>query len=142
MWSEFSGSVDGVWDALEEGTWMSPDVLRQASGVESERLNRIVNLLHRLRFVEIEMFPELRIRRKEGVMSPIPVFQLLRELANKEYDPAVCERPRGIAKRVACRSCGGRRLKDAGENEVECLSCHERQWLRIEINQDSLSGCP
>jgi hypothetical protein len=55
-------------------------------------------------------------------------FQLFRDLAP-------IHSKRMIAKRIACRSCGGRNLNFVHRNEVECVSCHEKQWYAVEGNE-------
>lgn len=135
MDTEFSKTVELVWAALQEGTWMSADLLKEASGLDNETLNEAVNFLHRLRFVEVQMFPELSVRKKEGVMSPMAIFEALDRITQKDYGSPARRGSRRIVQRVACRKCNGRRFKYAGQNQVECVNCHERQWFKIEVNQ-------
>lgn len=72
--------VETVWAALPEERWESIEALAVTSGVRGAALKRIVGFLMRWNFVETGIFPEFRIRRKIGALSPIKVVSLLRTL--------------------------------------------------------------
>jgi Zn finger protein HypA/HybF involved in hydrogenase expression len=113
-----------VWDKLKDGEWESKTELEAACGDDLGSLTRIINFLERWDFVDVQKWPELRVRRKSNAFSPMETFELFRELA-----PAKIERV--IAKRIACRNCGGRELKFVERNEVQCTTCREKQWYTL-----------
>jgi hypothetical protein len=74
--------------------------------------------------VDVENWPELRVRRKSNTISPMETFQLFRQLVPLNSK-------RMVAERIACRSCAGPNLKFVQRNEVECLRCHKKQWYAM-----------
>ena len=121
-------TLQAVWLALRDEGWVSKQSLREASGLDDNTLNRIINFLDRWDFVEVQRSPELLIRRKSGGISPQETFDLLIGMATAS---PLTMRPK-LAERVACRLCNGRELRFVGENEVVCNHCHEKQWYAIE----------
>jgi hypothetical protein len=106
--------------------------LGRTSGVDADTLKRVVDFLVRWDFVETGRFPELRIRRKAGALSPVEVVGLLRKVTSTQPTPLKQNGRAKIAERVACRACGNRNLTHLTGNEVECTKCNERQWFAIE----------
>jgi len=125
-------TLEAVWQLLEVGTWASRQALKEACGVDDDTLDRIINFLSRWSFIDVQLSPEILIRRRSGVASPLETFDLLRSLTHE---------PTGhkVAERVACRVCNGNRLTFVGENEVECGQCKEKQWYTIEVKRLSPS---
>ncbi len=124
--------LETVWAAVPEERWESAETLGRTSGVDADTLKRVVDFLVRWDFVETERFPELRIRRKAGALSPVEVVGLLRTVTSTQPTPLKQNGRARLAERVACRTCGNRNLTFLTENEVECTKCHERQWFAIE----------
>jgi len=122
-------SLDRVWESLKEGEWESKIELATVCG-DPDYLTRIINFLYRWDFVDVEKWPELRVRRKTNTVSPTETFQLFRELSPTKNE-------RVIAERIACRSCGGRKLRFIQRNEVECLTCKDKQWYTVGPQEDS-----
>ena len=120
-------TLEVVWQLLETGRWASRQALKEASGVDDDTLNRIINFLSRWSFVDVRRTPEILVRRRSGAISPIATFALLKSLSQEPTNI----HPK-LAERVACRVCNGRRLSFIGENEVECDQCKETQWYIIE----------
>jgi hypothetical protein len=124
-------TLESVWGILESGQWESKDALKKASGVDDDTLTGIIDFLDRWQFIETKRTPELLVRRKSGVISPVETLQILRSI-NSETTETTSQKPNTIAERVACRRCGRRQLTSIGNNEVECVTCHEKQWYRLE----------
>jgi hypothetical protein len=124
--------LERVWEVLENGEWESRQALREASGVEYHILDRIINFLVRWNFVDIERVPELLVRRKAGMISPVEAFNVLRVTAVSSPVPSGRHR---LAERVACRICGARSFNFTSRNQVECIQCHEKQWFTLETNK-------
>ena len=122
-------TLENVWRTLECGEWMSRVALEEACGTDDTVLTRIISFLARWEFVDVKSSPELVVRRKPGIISPLETFEALRTFADQQLGG--CARGR-IAERVACRICSSRELTFVGPNEVECNRCHERQWYAIE----------
>jgi hypothetical protein len=129
--------LETIWAALREQEWASAEAVAKSSGVDEATLRRIVNFLQRWDFVETTRFPELRIRRKIGALSPVEVISLLRTVGTNRPPQS---RGVGLVERVACRICGSHDLSFVAENEVECERCHERQWFAIEKAQSPTCG--
>lgn len=136
--------LEVVWSALSERRWQSPDELKAALGVDESTLMRIVDFLVRWGFAEVRRFPSLDVRRKSGAASPTDVVDLLRAVKESPQAATISKRGFRLAERVACRACGGRSLREIGENEVECTTCHERQWFAVEFGKEraEVSGAP
>jgi hypothetical protein len=115
--------VEAVWTALKDGAWMPIRTLKDISGLDDEALMRVVNFLARWRFVEVEKFPEFRVKRRVGVISPVTAFRLLRGAVKNDSGNKLLSGRKRLAERVACRICQGRRFKLTERNEVECLNC-------------------
>jgi hypothetical protein len=125
-------SLEIVWSALSEARWESAETLRDILGVDEATLERVLVFLVRWDFAETRMSPDLQVRRKAGVISPVDVISLLRSASTQTI--AMPGRWK-LAERVACRKCGGRNFKYVGENQVECTKCHEEQWYAIEVGK-------
>ena len=117
-------SLETVWDKLKENEWESRTELAAACGEDTASLTRIISFLDRWGFVDVEDWPELRVKRKSNAISPMETFQLFRELVPTNFE-------RVIAERIACRSCGGRKLRFIQRNQVECATCKEKQWYTV-----------
>lgn len=127
--------LEAVWSALSEDHWLAASELKATSGADENTLMRVVDFLVRWNFAEIRKEPSLQMKRKPGAISPTDVVQVLRAA---QETPQLKAAPSGafrLAERVACRICGGRRLRAISENDVECIKCHERQWYAIDINR-------
>ena len=120
-------TLEVVWQLLETGRWASRQALKEASGVDDDTLNRIINFLNRWSFVDVRRSPEILVRRRPGAISPLATFALLKSLTQDQTNT----HPK-LAERVACRVCNGRSLSFIGGNEVECDQCKETQWYVIE----------
>ena len=134
--------LETVWAALPEERWESAKALEKTSGVDEDTLKRVVDFLVRWDFVETARFPELRIKRKAGILSPVEVVGLLRTVTSTPPKPLKQNERTRLAERVACRACGNRNLTFIAENKVECAKCHERQWFaieRVENKSDSVN---
>ncbi len=128
--------LDSVWSALSEDHWISAEQLRDASGADEQTLRRVVDFLVRWNFAEARREPSLRVKRRADAISPTDVVQVLN--AARDAPETKANGPNGLyrrAERVACRTCGGRSLRETGENEVECTTCHERQWRAIDVKR-------
>jgi len=126
--------LETVWSAIPELEWETPEALKRTSGLDEGTLRRTVDFLVRWDFVEVRQYPGLQIRRKPGAVSPVEIVSVLRQIG----DPKPPSGRVRIATRVACRACGKRNLTLSGQNEVECATCHEKQWLAIEINKATM----
>jgi len=124
--------LETVWDALPEKRWASTEALEKTSGVDSATLRRVVDFLVRWDFAETTKFPEPRIRRKAGALSPVEVLSLLRTVNRTQPTPRTQPPHARIAERVACRACGNTNLIPSTRNEVKCTKCNEKQWFAIE----------
>ena len=40
-----------------------------------------------------------------------------------------------LARRVACRTCGGTRLDYVEQNRLECSDCHTKQWSVLNMHE-------
>jgi len=136
-WRRERLTLESVWGILESGQWESKDALKKASGVDDDTLTGIIGFLDRWQFIETKRTPELLVRRKSGVISPVETLQILRSI-NSETTETTSQKPNTIAERVACRRCGGRHLATIGHNEVECATCHEKQWFALEIDKTTM----
>jgi Zn finger protein HypA/HybF involved in hydrogenase expression len=125
-------ALENVWEILEDGRWESKVTLEKISGIDDGSLNRIISFLNRWNFIEIKRTTELLVRRKPGTASPVQVFQLLSSIGSEQV---TTEKRHMLAERVACRSCGGRQLEPIEDNEVECVTCHEKQWYTLEVDK-------
>ena len=114
-----------MWANLKTDEWESSTQLEAASGYDAATIIRIIKFLKRWNFVDVETWPELRVRRKPNHLSPTETFEALFELRRESPPLGV------VAERVACRSCGGRELEFVQRNEVECVTCHEKQWYSV-----------
>ena len=124
-------ALQNVWDLLENDQWRSKQALSEASSVDIDTLDRLINFLDRWGFVEIRKTPELLVRRGSVAVSVVETFNLLRAI-----NCALPEsKSRGLVERVACRVCGGRNLSSVGVNLVECMECHEEQWFAVEVGE-------
>jgi hypothetical protein len=47
-----------------------------------------------------------------------------------------------LALRVACRTCGGRRLDHVQQNLLECSDCHTKQWRTLNLHEHQPSLQP
>jgi hypothetical protein len=121
--------LESVWEVLQNGKWESKGALRRASGVDDDTLTQIINFLDRWEFVDTKRTPELFVRRKSGVISPIETLQILSSIRS---ETEISKKPKVVAERVACRRCGGLQLTSIGNNELECVMCQERQWYTLE----------
>ncbi len=128
--------LEAVWSAIPELEWETPETLKKTSGLDEGTLRRTVDFLVRWEFVEVRQYPGLQIRRKPGAVSPVEIVSLLRSIGDEE-SPTPSGRVR-IATRVACRTCGHRKLTLSGHNEVECATCHEKQWFALEIDKANM----
>ncbi len=124
--------LETVWAALPEERWETAEALERTSGVDEDTLKRVVNFLVRWDFVETRRFPDLRIRRKAGALSPVEVVGLLGAVTSTKPIQLEQNGRARLAERVACIACGNRNLIFLTENEVECTKCHEKQWFAIE----------
>ena len=124
-------TFQNVWDLLENYQWRSKQTLSEASSVDIDTLDRLINFLDRWGFVEIRRTPELLVRRGPGAVSVVETFNLLCSINRGLPDSG----RRRVAERVACRVCGGRNLSSVGENLVECMECHEKQWFAVEVDE-------
>ena len=124
--------LETVWAAVPEKRWESAEALGRTSGVDEDTLKRVVDFLVRWDFVETGRFPELRIRRKAGALSPVEVVGLIQTVTSTQPIPLKQSGRARLAERVACCACGNRNLTFLTENEVECTKCHEKQWFAIE----------
>jgi len=120
-------TLEVVWQLLETGRWASRQALKEATGVDDDTLNRIINFLSRWSFIDVRRTPEVLVRRRSGAISPVATFALLKSLSGNQTS----NRPK-LAERVSCRICNGRKLSFIGENEVQCDQCKETQWYIIE----------
>jgi len=120
-------TLEVVWQLLETGRWASRQALKEATGVDDDTLNRIINFLSRWSFIDVRRTPEVLVRRRSGAISPVATFALLKSLSGNQ----TINRPK-LAERVSCRICNGRKLSFIGENEVQCDQCKETQWYIIE----------
>jgi hypothetical protein len=122
--------LESVWETLQNGKWESKVELKRASGADDDTLTQIINFLDRWQFIDMKRTPELLVRRKSGVISPIETLQILSSIGP---ETEVSQKPPNvIAERVACRRCGGRQLTPIEKNELECDMCHEKQWYTVE----------
>ena len=128
--------LEAVWSAIPELEWETPEALKKTSGLDEGTLKRTVDFLVRWEFVEVRQYPGLQIRRKPGAVSPVEIVSLLRSIGDPK--PLTQNGRVRIATRVACRACGRRNLTFSGKNEVECATCHEKQWLTLEIDKAAL----
>jgi len=128
--------LETVWSAIPELEWETPEALKETSGLDEGTLKRAVDFLVRWEFVEVRQYPGMEIRRKPGAVSPVEIVSALRSISDAE-SPTPNGRVR-IATRVACRACGHRNLTLSGPNEVECATCHEKQWFGLEIDKGAL----
>lgn len=124
--------LETVWAALPEERWESAEALGRRSGVDADTLKRVLDFLVRWDFVETGRFPDLRIRRRAGALSPVEVVDLLRTVTSKQPTPLNQSSRTRLAERVACRACGSRNFTFLSGNEVKCTRCNERQWFAIE----------
>ena len=131
-------TMETVWRILENGKWEPKAALLEATGVSDETLTNVINFLTRWNFVEIERYPELRIRRKRGAISPMKTLEVLRGITDTESSPKT---GRKLVERLSCRVCNGRELNFVGVNEVECNRCYEKQWYSVEA-PEPLSSTP
>ena len=120
-------TLEEVWQILEDGRWASKRTLKEACGLDEGTTDQIIKFLNRWAFIEVQSSPELRLRRRTGVISPLETFDLLSMI---NQNPSIMHHK--IAERVACRVCSGTKLDFIGANEVECGQCNERQWDAIE----------
>jgi hypothetical protein len=128
--------LETVWSAIPELEWETPEALKKTSGLDEGTLRRTVDFLVRWEFVEVRQYPGLQIRRKPGAVSPVEIVNVLRSIGDAESST-----PSGrvrIATRVACRACGHRKLTLSGHNEVECATCHEKQWFALEVDKANM----
>lgn len=125
--------LEGVWEVLRDEQWESERQLREASGVDDLKLRRIICFLERWDFAEIRMAPDLQVRCKPGVVSPVAVIRMLRSMIYESSLPGWLR----LAERVACRACGERKFNFLGGNQVECTRCHDQQWYAIEVNLEN-----
>lgn len=128
-WRRLRLTLESVWEILQNGEWESKVALERAAGVDDDTLTEIINFLDRWQFVDTKRTPELFVRRKSGAISPIETLQILTSIGP---EPAISQKPNVIAERVACRTCGGRQLTSIGNNELECATCHDKQWYTLE----------
>jgi len=129
--------LESVWSAIPELEWESQETLKQTSGLDEGTLKQTVEFLARWEFVEIRQYPDVQIRRKPGALSPVQTVTLLRSIDEpKSPEPSDGVR---IATRIACRVCGCRNLTLTGHNEVECETCHEKQWFSLDRKTNKLS---
>ena len=129
---ESSLTLEAVWQLLAKGGWNSKVALREASGFDDDTLDRIISFLNRWNLVEVQWTPELLLRRKPGTISPTVTADLLRYVIQ---GPDNLTANHILARRVACRTCGGRELIPIADNEVECNLCGEKQWCVIEADE-------
>lgn len=125
-------TLEEVWKVLGNGQWESTRTLSWASGLDDARIGRIINFLDRWDFAETRNAPDLQVRQKPGATSPVEVISQLRAIANQSQ----LHRRLKLAERVACRECGERKFNFLGNNQVECVRCHEKQWYSIELNEN------
>ena len=126
--------LEHVWGLLKDEEWASKAELEAASGLDENTLNLMINFLNRWNFIDARRGPELQVRRRPTAISPIETFQLLSTITTQPATPPTTRR---IAERVACRSCGGRQLNPIGQNEVECITCREKQWYVLQGDYSS-----
>jgi len=131
-------SLEVVWAILPEGRWKSAEALGKALRLRERALRHVVEFLVRWGFVETRRLPsELQVRRRPGAVSPMDVASLIssaiHQVGSIDYGGH-----RTVAERVACRVCRGRNFNFVGQNEVECASCHEKQWYRISLAKERL----
>jgi hypothetical protein len=126
-------SIHAVWEAIPESEWATPDKIRKTSGLDEDRLNRILNFLIHWKFAETRNDPELHIRRRHGAMSPENVIGILQTMVNEDTVVRQPRTPTNLAERVACQACGGHGFNFIEQNLVECTQCRERQWYAIEF---------
>jgi hypothetical protein len=126
-------SIDTVWEAIPELEWATPERIREASGVDKQRVNAILNFLIHWKFVDESKDPKFSVRRRAGIMPPTAAFAALRTFIDAEKSLETSPRQASFAERVACRACGERSFNFLEQNLVECRRCHERQWFTIEI---------
>jgi len=124
--------LETVWAALPEKRWESAEALGRTSGVDEDTLKRVVDFLVRWDFVETGRFPELRIRRKAGALSPVEAVGLVSAAISTQPIPLEKNGRARLAERIACLACGNRNFTFLEGNEVECTKCHEKQWFAIE----------
>lgn len=128
--------IEAVWSALTAKRWSSFEQVRRNTSLDEETLSRVLNFLMRWGFVETRNLPRLEIKRKAGACSPVEAFRLLRLVSGPKSSGSPLPRERWrLVERIACRRCGGRRLRLVGKNKVECVQCHERQWFAIEVTE-------
>lgn len=128
-------TLEAIWEVLENGAWTSKRNLQESTGIDEDTLHRAINFLDRWNFIEIQRSPELLLRRKPGIISPLQTFDLLRAVTTSDLADS---NRRRLAQRVACRVCGGHDLAPIDKNEVECTQCHEKQWYSLEIENELL----
>lgn len=128
--------LETVWSAIPELEWETPEALKETSGLDEGTLRQTVDFLVRWEFVEVRQSPGLQIRRKPGALSPVEIVSALRSIGDPKSRTS-SGRFR-IATRVACRACGQRNLTLSGQNEVECATCHEKQWFALEIDKATM----
>jgi hypothetical protein len=125
--------LENVWSALSEKRWRSANEIKTTSGLDDDALMRAVNFLVRWNFAEVRRTPDLRVKRKRGMYSPVELVKVLRAVnETPQLQTILPNRSFRIAERVACRICGGRSLRVVAANEVECTKCLEKQWYAIE----------
>jgi hypothetical protein len=128
--------LETVWSAIPELEWETPEALKKTSGLDEGTLKRTVDFLVRWEFVEVRQYPGTQIRRKPGALSPVEIASALRSIGDAK--PQTTSGRVRIATRVACRACGHRNLTLSGNNEVECATCHEKQWFALEIDKATM----
>jgi len=122
-------TLESVWETLREDEWESETELKIAAGLDDDALAQVIKFLDHWRFVETKRTPELFVRRKSGVISPIETFQILSSITPETPVPS---EHNIIAERVACCNCGGLQFTSVGNNELECVTCHEKQWRTLQ----------
>jgi hypothetical protein len=120
-----------VWSVLPEGKWESTQTLSDACGLNEDTIKRVVNFLLHWNFAEARIFPDLRVRRRTGAMDPVATVKILHSLALIENEPTPTQAIHVLAERMTCRVCASRSFRQVGDNEVECTTCRERQWLTL-----------
>jgi hypothetical protein len=136
-------SVENVWAALPDHGWVSCEALRESSGLDKETLSRIIGFLVKYDFIEAQDSAGLYVKRKTGRTSPMVVINLLQSLSSSPTTQEPSKRAEIVAERVACARCGSKCLKPRSENELECQSCHQRQWRFIRLSKSrTISSLP
>ena len=128
--------LESVWESLECERWKTKLELEATSGIDDDTFTQILSFLDRWGFVEIQRNEELLVRRRSSTISPIETFHLLGSIAKEPLAPPNTCR---VAERVACRACGAPLLNFIGNNEVECVVCHEKQWYALERPNSSIN---